>query len=288
MPRPTTRKDVRRRGRWKRDPTVDPSTFGASSAGQLSEDRVSSSDGTYKADSVNVRLAMWDLGQCDRKRCTGIKLANQGIVRLLHLGVRFPGLVLSPIAEKCVSKEDANLLLCKGVAVVDCSWNKIDEVPFGRTKGAAPRLLPWLVAGNPVNYGRPCKLSCAEAWAAVLILCGFKDEGEALMGRFKWGHSFLSLNAELFDKYCECETGQEVIDVQNAWLAEISGQNGQEDDYDAPYYDFPPSSSESCSDEDNESIQGEDKGGDQGGGKELDTLHTAIEDLRVDEDTDGD
>lgn len=32
---------------------------------------------------------------------------------------------------RCVSKEDADLIRAKGLAVVDCSWNRLDDVPFG-------------------------------------------------------------------------------------------------------------------------------------------------------------
>jgi len=63
----------------------------------------------------------------------------------------------------------------------------------GRIKGAAPRLLPWLVAANPVNYGKPCKLSCAEALAAALFICGCTEAALDIMSRFKWCAAILQL-----------------------------------------------------------------------------------------------
>ena len=155
-----------------------------------SETESSSSEGDEERDdegpSVRVHLAMWDLGQCDKKRCTGTRLARQKVLQELRLGQHFPGVIMSPVGRSCVSVEDAELICSKGLAVVDCSWNKLDDVPFGRIKGRAPRLLPWMLAANPVNYGRPCKLSCAEALAAALYICGQKDDSRAVMSRFKW------------------------------------------------------------------------------------------------------
>ncbi|GBF90622.1 ribosome biogenesis protein-like [Raphidocelis subcapitata] len=179
-------------------------------------------DGGGAASNPPFRLAMWDLGQCDKKRCTGTRLVRQGVVQELRLGQAFPGVILSPNGTRSVSRQDAALIAAKGLAVVDCSWNRLDDVPFGRIKGVAPRLLPFLVAANPVNYGRPCKLSCAEALAAACYICGFQEAAHQIMSRFKWGHSFFSTNAELLERYAECETAAEVIAAQNAWLEEVT------------------------------------------------------------------
>ena len=73
---------------------------------------------------------MWDLGQCDRKKCSGTKLVRHGVLRELTLGKPFPGLVLTPQGKSTVSPSDMETVLSKGIAVVDCSWHRIEEVPF--------------------------------------------------------------------------------------------------------------------------------------------------------------
>jgi hypothetical protein len=82
-------------------------------------------------------------------------------------------------------------------------------------------LVPFLVAANPVNYGKPLKLSCVEAIAATMMLTGFPREAAAILGKFKWGQTFLKINAELFERYDRCNTPGEVVAAQNAWLAHL-------------------------------------------------------------------
>ena len=75
------------------------------------------------------------------------------------------------------------------------------------------------MAANTVNYGRPLKLSCAEALAATLYITGFKEEGDILLSKFKWGPAFYEINEELFVKYASCIDSAGVVQVQNDYIA---------------------------------------------------------------------
>ena len=89
------------------------------------------------------------------------------------------------------------------------------------------RLLPFLVAANSVNYGKPSKLSCAEAAAASLYICGFVDAAKAVLDEFSWGKEFIKLNIELLELYRTSADAEEVVKRQNEWLDKVEKEGGK-------------------------------------------------------------
>ncbi|TMW58340.1 hypothetical protein Poli38472_011928 [Pythium oligandrum] len=173
----------------------------------------------FKRRSFPVTLRMWDFQQCDSKRCTGRKMCRLGYVKSMKPGQPFRGIVLSPAGEQAVSPADLEIVTSLGISVIDCSWAKVQELPYKQLRSGYHRLLPFLVAANSVNYGRPHKLTCAEAIAATLYIVGMKDEAVQVLEEFQWGMEFLKINFECLEAYAACETSADVVEAQNAYLA---------------------------------------------------------------------
>lgn len=168
-----------------------------------------------------VKLAMWDFDQCDPKRCSGKKLERLGYIKNLQVGQKFHGVVVSPNGKSVVCPNDKELVETGGAAVVECSWARLDEIPFHKIGGRNERLLPYLVAANTVNYGRPWKLNCVEALAACFAIVGHIEWAEELLKNFSWGLTFLEINKELIEVYQQCTDSESISKAQDDWLAKI-------------------------------------------------------------------
>jgi pre-rRNA-processing protein TSR3 len=163
-----------------------------------------------------MELLIYHADQCDPKKCSGRKLARFGLARLIkHINQLKPFLVLSPFSEKALSPEDRGT---RGLAALDCSWAHAEEV-FARFR-LKERALPFLVAANPVNFGKPFKLSTVEALAAGLVILGEPKQAEMILSKFSWGHVFLELNREPLQEYAAARDSAEVVRIQMAYLSE--------------------------------------------------------------------
>ena len=148
-------------------------------------------------DPGQPRVYVLLLRQDDPLKCTASKLARLKLATAMHKVRQIPrrSLVLDPSASHLLVPSDRPTTSTYGIVAIDCSWEKADEV-FGIHLPGEGRCLPTLLAANPVNYGKPRKLSSVEALAASLYIMGFKETAAKLLASFKWGGTFLTLNQQ--------------------------------------------------------------------------------------------
>jgi len=165
-----------------------------------------------------IPLHLYHADQCDPKKCSGKKLYRFHLANLHdHVGtLPREGLFLDPFAEQALSPEDhAN----HGIVALDCSWEEVEKVfPMLQRKKLVHRALPYLVAANAVNFGKPFKLSTVEAFAAALYILGEMEQAELILNKFKWGHSFLELNSEPLERYSKAKNSTEVVKIQGDYM----------------------------------------------------------------------
>ena len=67
-------------------------------------------------------------------------MARMNMIKELKVTQRWRGVILSPLGQQAVSAADREIVRELGVCVVDCSWAKLDEVPFKKIRGKYERL----------------------------------------------------------------------------------------------------------------------------------------------------
>jgi pre-rRNA-processing protein TSR3 len=166
-------------------------------------------------------------GDDDPEKCTARKLARFDLAELHRTNRATPyGIVLNPHAEQALSPADAELT--DRLVALDCSWETAGEARFDLP--GEHRALPFLVAANPVNYGRPFRLTTVEALAAGLVILGDRDHAERILSKFTWGETFLEMNAEPLERYAACEDSTEVVAVQDEYLVDEESEDEDADD----------------------------------------------------------
>lgn len=155
-----------------------------------------------------------------QKKNTAVLSSKRGDITLHKRVNTLPkkGIILEPLCGKIFGPEDHNLLTQQNGSLVglDCSWKQIEssvEQVMRRTR-LKPRMLPLFLAANPVNWGRPGKLTTIEALAAATYLTGNREQASKLLSGFRWGERFIELNYEPLEEYSSAKSSADLVELQ--------------------------------------------------------------------------
>ncbi len=156
---------------------------------------------------MRVNVLMYN--QDDPKKCTAAKLVRFNLAKKVN-DISKNTLTLDPFADHTLLNSDKNNI--KSITGIDCSWNLADQT-FIKKFGGVSRKLPYLLAGNSVNFSKLGKLTTVEAISASLYLLGFENQSTDLLSKFKWGHTFLDLNRNLLNDYQQAISERQIEDI---------------------------------------------------------------------------
>jgi pre-rRNA-processing protein TSR3 len=163
-----------------------------------------------------ISLLAYRDNTCDPKKCTMKKLERVGMVRICTRLNHLPrsSLILDPTAVQALSPADR--VRTRSITALDCSWAVLDTsiVKSWRFR----RALPFLLAANPVNFGKPFKLTSLEAIAATLCILGEDEQAREILSKISWGIRFIELNQEPLDAYAQAADSTEVIQIQSEFF----------------------------------------------------------------------
>lgn len=181
-------------------------------------------------------MFVFNAEHCNPKRCSARRLDKFGMIESVDRLGRLPkkAILLDPFAKKALSPEDTEQAVNRGICILDCSWEHAERT-FKNAKRIArltSRSLPYLLAANPINYGKPWRLCSLEAAAAALAILGDTEHANRVAAVTNWGVTFMKLNAEPLEEYAAAETSGEVVRIQQAYLDIGRGRSSEPEDGD--------------------------------------------------------
>ena len=169
--------------------------------------------------SAMVKIYALTKGEDDPELCTAERLIRRGFAKRVVRLSEVPecSIVLNPFAWVYIKSTDRYYVAECGITAIDVSWKRSTDF-LRKLRRGHQRVIPLLIAANPVNYGKPFKLSTAEAVAAALYITGFKDLAEKLLEQFVWGRHFIEINRDRLEVYAQAKDDQEIELLQLSLL----------------------------------------------------------------------
>ncbi|HEX6067799.1 MAG TPA: DUF367 family protein [Nitrososphaera sp.] len=167
-----------------------------------------------------MKPQVYMMRQDDPSKCTAAKLAKFRIAEPVRF-IKKDTIVLSPFSDTLLTRNDSNI--ADAVCAIDCSWERADEVAKHQRvfSSGIGRRLPAMLAANPVNYAKLGKLSSAEALAGAMYILGDKQTAAEILNKFKWGHTFLELNADLLEDYSKADSHEQIKQIEREYFPNL-------------------------------------------------------------------
>ena len=166
-----------------------------------------------------IPLHVIHLDQDDPRKCSSRKMHKFDLCELHNNLHRAPkrGILLDPLAGRLIGPDERKIVEKGGALVgLDCSWKQIEYSinHLNKKTKLENRTLPIILAANPVSWGKPGRLSNAEAFAVALILLGRRKQAEKIMKPFKYSEQFFILNKEPLEAYEFAESNKDLANIQ--------------------------------------------------------------------------
>ena len=167
-----------------------------------------------------IKLIVYHANEDDPKKCSARKLHKLGFAEIKTNIRKTPrhAILLNPYAEKSISKQDIEIAKKNGMMAVDCSWKNAENSFEYLDKRNYSRALPYVIAVNPINYGKPLKLTTIEAFAAALYILGETNHAKNILNIYKWSPHFLELNREPLEDYRKARNSKEIIEFMKQYI----------------------------------------------------------------------
>ncbi len=147
----------------------------------------------------------------DPKKCSARKLKRFKLAVFIS---RIPSNSVILYSDSSIRLSPADSVY-RHLVAIDVSWENVDNYHFPKD---STRSLPYMLAANPVNYGKPYKLSTVEAIAASYYILGKRELAERLLQKFSWGMQFINLNRNPLDDYSRAKNSAEVMDMEKLYF----------------------------------------------------------------------
>jgi len=167
-----------------------------------------------------INLIAYHANEDDPKKCSARKLHKLGFAKLEQNIRKVPkhAILLDPFAKKSLSKEDDRIAKENGIVAIDCSWKNAEKSFDKLAQHNTSRALPFVVAANPINYGKILKLTTLEAFAAALYILGHVEQAKEILTCYKWSPHFLELNKQPLEDYRKAKNSTEVIESMKLYI----------------------------------------------------------------------